>query len=738
MSKLIIVSNRLPLETKQGERGIEMVTRTMRVPNKVNTYYSLKDCMWVGWDGNEGLEVNQKEKAQIKQRYEKECYYPVELTPEEVENHHYGFCNGTIWPLFHYFQQYSEFNTEYWEYYKRVNQKFADKVLELAKPTDTIWIQDYQLLLLPKLLRDTQPDFTIGFFLHIPFPSYEILRTLPWRREIVEGMLGSDLVAFHTFDYERHFMSSVRRLLGYDNILNTVKLDERVVKFDNFPMGIDYDFFNGSTRKIESGKTANGDSLREEFSKIVSDSKVRLILSIDRLDYAKGIPQRLEAYELFLSQNPAYIEKVSLALFVIPSREVLTEYQSLKKTVDEMVGRINGQYGTAGWVPIWYFYRSLTVQEKMEMYSVSDIALVAPLRDGMNLIAKEYMASRVDETGVLVLSEMTGVSKEMSEAIQINPSNISEVADAIKYALQVPKEEQIKRNRVMRKRLQVYNEEKWANDILNALKGVKALQKKNLTRKISPKIIANIKKKYSESDSRIIFLDYDGTLTGFHKDPQKAIPNKELYTIIETLISDTKNRIVIISGRDKETLGEWFKDYNQITFIAEHGVWVKPPNGDWGMLEKIDKQWMDIIRPLISFYVDRTPRSLLEEKNYSLVWHYRNADPDLGEIRAWELKDELRDLVSNLNLEIMDGDKVIEIKNSGVNKGRAAAKQLVLKDFDFVMALGDDWTDEFTFGVMPKDAFTIKVGTKNTKANFYIDSVASVRNLLTLLGKQGE
>ncbi len=738
MSKLIIVSNKLPLEIKQGETGVELVEKSVRIPNKVNTYFSLDDCIWVGWDGNEGEKISKHEQAQFHKRYEQERYHPIELTPDEVANHHYGFCNGTIWPLFHYFTQYSEFNTEYWEGYKQVNQKFAKRIIALAKPTDTIWIQDYQLLLLPKLLRDMQPDLTIGFFLHIPFPSYEILRTLPWRREIVEGMLGADLVAFHTFDYERHFMSSVRRLLGYDNILNTVKLDERVVKFDNFPLGINYDFFNNSTKKLENSKPANNNSLREEFSKLVFENNVTLILSIDRLDYAKGIPQRLEAYELFLTRNPKYLGRVCLALFVIPSREVLTEYQSLKKTVDEMVGRINGQFGTAGWVPVWYFYRPLSVQEKIEMYSVSNIALVAPLRDGMNLIAKEYMASRTDETGVLVLSEMTGVSKEMSEAIQINPSNISEVANAIKDAMEMPKEEQVVRNRIMRKRLQVYNEEKWATDILNALKGIKALQEKNLTRKISPKIIADIKSKYKASKSRIIFLDYDGTLTGFHKDPQKAVPNKDLYTILESLVSDTKNKIVIISGRDKETLGKWFENFNQITFVAEHGVWVKPPNGEWGMLEKIDKQWMDIIRPLISFYVDRTPRTLLEEKNYSLVWHYRNADPDLGIIRAWELKDELRDLVSNLNLEIMDGDKVIEIKNSGVNKGRAAAKQLVLKDFDFVMALGDDWTDEFTFGVMPNDAFTIKVGTKSTKANYYIDSVESVRNLLALLGKEKE
>jgi len=735
MSKLIIVSNKLPLEVVKEDGVVKLNEKEVRVPNKLNTYFSMKDCLWVGWPGEESIELSMDEKDSIYTDFQKELCHPIELTEDEIKNYHYGFCNATLWPLFHYFTQHSEFNIEYWEYYQRVNRKFAEKILEIAQPNDTIWIQDYQLLLLPKLLRDAQPELTIGFFLHIPFPSYEILRILPWRKEIVEGMLGSDLVGFHTFDYERHFMSSVRRLLGYDNILNTVKLDERVVKFDNFPMGIDYSYFHSYAKSLEEKADLPEDSLRKKFTQGVLGNGIRLILSIDRLDYAKGIPQRLEAYEQFLNRYPQYIEKVCLALFVIPSREVLAEYQTLKKTVDEMVGRINGQLGTAGWMPIWYFYRGVSLGEKIELYSVSDIALISPLRDGMNLIAKEYIASRVDGTGVLILSEMTGVSKEMSEALQVNPSNIHEVSESIREALEMPVKEQKQRNKVMQERLKVYNEEKWANDILNALKDVKQLQEKNLTRKISPKVTELIKQKYNQSKKRIIFLDYDGTLTGFHKDPQQAIPNEELYSILRALVADEKNRVVIISGRDKETLGEWFSDFNGITFIAEHGVWVKPPKGEWGMLEPIDKNWMDMIRPLINFYVDRTPRSLLEEKNYSLVWHYRNADPDLGEIRAWELKDELRDLVSNLNLEIMDGDKVIEIKNSGINKGRAAGQQLAQDDFDFIMALGDDWTDEFTFSAMPDDAFTIKVGTKNTKANYYIDSVESVRKLLAQLGE---
>jgi trehalose 6-phosphate synthase/phosphatase len=731
MSKLIIVSNKLPFEVTRSNGRIEIIEKSVRTPNKLNTYHNKKNTEWVGWTGNESIELNAEEKDFIYTLYKKENCHPIELDNDEITSHHYGFCNATIWPLFHYFPQHSEFNDDFWRYYQRINQKFADKILKIASEEDTIWIHDYHLLLLPKMLRDKRPSITVGFFLHIPFPSYEIFRILPWRKEVVEGILGADLIGFHTFDYERHFMSCVRRLLGYDNMLNTVKLDERVVKIDNFPMGIDYEYFSDYSENMHLDGSSGNQGLKSEFNNSVLQNNIKLILSVDRLDYAKGIPQRLQAYEQFLDKNPTYIGKVCLALFVIPSREVLAEYQILKRTVDEMVGRINGQYGKAGWLPIWYFYRNISKEEMIEMYSISDIALVAPLRDGMNLIAKEFIGSRRDQSGVLILSEMTGASKEMSEAVLVNPNNITEVADAIRTAFEMPLKEQKDRNNLMQKRLQLYNEEKWATDFINAIHSVKKLQETNLTRKISPSIVESIRTKYISSNKRIIFLDYDGTLTGFHKDPQKAVPNEELYSILKKLVIDNKNRIVIISGRDKETLGKWFSDFNSITFIAEHGVWVKTPNGEWSMFEQIDKKWMDSIRPLINFYADRTPRSFLEEKNYSLVWHYRNADPDLGVIRAWELKDELRDLVSNLNLEIMDGDKVIEIKNSGINKGRAAAQQLAQNDFDFVMALGDDWTDEYTFAAMPENAHTIKVGTKNTKAKYYIDSVESVRKLLS-------
>lgn len=732
MSKLIIVSNKLPFEITDNDGRPGITEKTGGISASLNAFYKFLQCSWVGWTGNENIQVDEQQKATIYKQYKEEKCHPVELNEEQICNYYYGFCNQTIWPLFHYFTQYSELNPEYWHHYLDVNRMYADKVIELAEKGDKIWVHDFHLMLVPKMIRDVNPELSIGFFMHIPFPSFEIFRILPWRRELVEGILGADLIGFHSFDYERHFMSSVRRLLGYESVLNTVKMDERVVKVDNFPMGIDYDQVQKDADACRSGLEGSG---KEGFGQLFGTRKDKyygrkLMLSIDRLDYAKGIPNRLEAYESFLRDNPQYLEKITLALFVIPSREIVAYYQEQRRMVDELVGRINGEFGTMNWMPILYYYRPVTREEMTELYTLSDIALVTPLRDGMNMLAKEYIAARTDKTGVLILSEMAGASKEMSEAVIVNPNDQAKIVEAIKTAINMDEKEQKKNNHVIQERLQIYNEEKWANDIINSLENVKKLQATHLTRKVSEKITGSFIERYNNSSKRMIFLDYDGTLTGFYNDPQEAKPDEELYDIIGSLVNDQKNHIVIISGRDKETLGKWFSGFNNITFIAEHGVWVREQGGDWAMLEKIDKGWMDIIRPIIRFYVDRTPRSLLEEKNYSLVWHYRHADPDLGEIRSWELKDELRELVPNLNLEIMDGDKVIEVKNSGINKGRAAGQQLSKGEYDFIMALGDDWTDEYTFGAMPEDALTIKVGTKSTQAKYYTDSVGSVRSLL--------
>ncbi|NQU54228.1 MAG: trehalose-phosphatase, partial [Bacteroidetes bacterium] len=312
--------------------------------------------------------------------------------------------------------------------------------------------------------------------------------------------------------------------------------------------------------------------------------------------------------------------------------------------------------------------------------------------------------------------------------------NRIEVAEAIHQAMNMPDSEQIERNSILQKRLFIYNEERWAIDFIKGLTEVKKLQESNYTRKVTSRVINTLVEKYKTAKKRIIFLDYDGTLTGFHKDPQMAMPDDELYSIMKKLTSSKNNTIVVISGRDKETLSKWFDRYdNQLAFIAEHGVWNKNPGVEWSMNNHIEKDWMEIIEPVLQNFVDRTPRAFVEYKNYSLVWHYRDADPDMGQQRAWELKDDLKSYIANLNLEIMDGDKVIEIKNAGINKGIAAIGKIGDTEFDFILAIGDDWTDEYTFNSLPESAYTIKVGTKTTAAKYYINDVKSVRDLLNQL-----
>ncbi len=656
---------------------------------------------------------------------------PIFPDPEDYSQYQHGFSRNTLWPLFHYFTQSVVYDDQTWKAYERINRLYAEKILQVIDEGDIIWIHDYHLMLLPGLIKEKMPDVSIGIFIHIPFPSFEIFRLLPWRVEIMEGLLGADLVGFHTYDYVRHFLSCVRRLLGYETVFNRITVGERTLKVDAFPKGIHIEKFKEASNRFRGAERKNKSEIEKAIESYMVPGKTeKIILSIDKIDYSKGIPYRLKAYELFLQEHPEYLEKVTMILLAVRSGETGQVYHQLNSEVDELVGRINGNFGTITWMPIRYLNQEFTLDELIDIYARSDIALITPLRDGMNMVAKEFVASRFNGKGVLILSEMTGASKEMHEALIVNPNNLGEIVDAIRDAIRMPEEEQERRNKVMQERLERYTVERWANAFIDSLENVKESQRSSLTRKISANRMKSITNKYKEASNRILFLDYDGTLSGFKKNPEDARPDEELYDILTKLSGDHKNTIAIISGRDKETLGRWFnKDWN-IHFIAEHGVWLREPGGDWHMIEQIDNKWKESVLPLLEYYVDQTPRSFIEHKNFSLVWHYRKADPDLGIQRAWELKDELRTLTSNLNLEIMDGDKVLEIKYSGINKGRAALQKMGETDYDFIFAVGDDWTDEYTFESMPEKAHTIKVGAKRTNAAYYIESVEMVRKML--------
>ncbi|MBW1715161.1 MAG: bifunctional alpha,alpha-trehalose-phosphate synthase (UDP-forming)/trehalose-phosphatase [Deltaproteobacteria bacterium] len=723
MQRLLIISNRLPVSIEKKKKGLYFHQSAGGLATGLGSFYKSYNSLWIGWPGITWDKTSEEERKDIEAKLiSKFNCYPVFLSQNHIEKYYYGFSNRTLWPLFHYFTQYVAHNKGFWETYNQVNQLFSEVICRIARNDDIIWIHDYHLMLLPSLVRQRLPDATIGFFHHIPFPSFEIFRLLPWRRELAEGLLGADVIGFHTNDYARHFLSSVRRLLGYEYSLGQIRAHDRIIRVDTFPMGIAYERFSEATQDHEAQKEVI------KIRKRLLERKV--ILSVDRLDYTKGIPQRLEAFDTFLGKNLEYREKVIFILAAGPSRTQVEHYKFLKRQIDELVGRINGKYGTIGWTPIWYLYRLLPFQSLTALYSIADVCLVTPLRDGMNLIAKEYLATKTDGQGVLVLSEMAGAAKELGEAIIINPNNREQAVEALEQALTMPKKEQEGRNRVMQKRIQRYSVVRWAREFIDMLARTKELQKemhgKILTYEMEMRLLSD----YHKAKRRLLLLDYDGTLIPFFDRPEKARPAHEHLELLRNLAANPKNEVVLLSGRDKDTLEEWFRAIS-LSLVAEHGVWIKEKQ--WEMIEPLTNDWKEKIRPILELYMDRTPGSFIEEKEFSLVWHYRKTDSELSTMRVTELTDELINLTANLNLQILEGSKVVEVKNSGISKGRAALRWIAKEQWNFFLAIGDDRTDEDMFEVLPENAYSLKVGLTSSLAKFNLKSQGDVLALLQKL-----
>jgi len=681
----------------------------------------------MGWPGLTSEKLTAEDKDQIEKNLAAKNCIPVFLPKKQIENYYLGFCNKTIWPLFHYFPVRTVYEEHFWKTYKQVNLTFCNEVMKIVKPGDYIWVHDYQLMLLPKLLRDKLPDLEIGFFLHIPWPSFELFRLLPWREEILGGLLGADLIGFHTYDYVRHFLSSVCRVVGLEHTLGNVRVGNRVIKIDAFPMGIDYEKYS---------QAINNASVKRELEKIIQKvGKRKIIISIDRLDYTKGIIQRLEAFDLFLSKNPEYKGKVTLIIVAVPSRTGVEDYKALRNHLEQLIGRVNGEHGAIGYVPVWYLYRFMPFAKLMALYNAADVALVTPLRDGMNLIAKEFIATKTDGRGVLILSEMTGAASELGEALIVNANNKAEIMQAIKQALEMPLLEQFERNKLMQERLKRYDVLRWSSDFVNALCDIKKTQQKLSVRKLSQSTRQKLICDYTKSQKRLFLLDYDGTLVGFRGNPKQAGPDDEIMTLLQNLSSNSKNNVVIISGRDKATLSKWLGNLN-LALVAEHGAWIKQKGEDWQCIEPFRSDWKDTVRPVLELYTDRTAGSLVEEKDFSLVWHYRAVDPGLAYIRGQELRDALLNLTGNLDVGVFEGNKILEIRNPGISKGRAAKCWLAKQKWDFLLAAGDDYTDEELFGALPDGAYSIKVGLNISKAQFRVDTPDEIRSLLSELARK--
>ncbi len=730
MCKLIIVSNRLPVTVSTHKGHIEVTSSVGGLATGLASFYRERNSEWIGWPGGSMESFTPDQRREIAERLRDQSCHPVFLHENEIDGFYKGFSNQTLWPLFHYFPSYARYEESDWNHYVTVNERFADTVVERSSSEDTIWVHDYQLLLLPRMLRDRLPQAKIGFFLHIPFPSSEILKLIPWRNELLEGMMGADLVGFHTFDYVRHFLASIGGILGRFPVpmgKTLVPCEDRLVRADAFPMGIDFSRF--SRKSVERAPS-------QDLASIDEDEERKLILSIDRLDYSKGMLHRLGAFERFLEEHPERHGKVTLILKAIASRSGIAQYDRLRRSLDEAVGHVNGRFGTLSWLPVRYLFRFLPEGTLIDLYRRADVALLTPLRDGMNLIAKEYLAAKTHEDGVLILSELAGAAHELREALIVNPNNHRQIAEAIETALAMPLEERQQRCRAMRQRIQQNDTVCWAKDFLSELDAVHLLGRRLHTTRLRGEARSRLVKQYRSSSSRLLLLDYDGTLTERTPDPDASRPSEELLRLLGDLCADPANSVAVLSGRDREVMDGWFGNL-PLRLSAEHGVWMRTPEGHWTMPRTPTREWKRELQSVLETYTRRTPGSRIEAKEYSLVWDYSRTVRAFGTSRVAELLVDIGPILQTYMLDVLQGEGFIEIKSAGVSQVELAKQWLMEASYTFVLCAGDDASDEEVFAILPAHAFGVRIGSSPSRARYSMLNSAELRGLLHEFASQG-
>lgn len=718
--KLYIIANRLPVKVadrngalvfSRSEGGLATGLDSLRTPCEKH---------WIGWPG---INTDDEDKKQtVEAKLEVMNFHPVFLSDAHITNYYEGYSNSTLWPLCHYFFAYTLYKNCFWQSYQEVNQLFCQEIARLIRPGDKVWIHDYQLMLLPGMLRKIHPDLPIGYFHHIPFPSYELFRILPERAEILQGLLGADFIAFHTHDYMRHFIDTAERVLPIRFKLDEARTGSRLVRVDALPMGINYPLYRNAPTRPEVRQAI------ERTQRLFGKNK--LILSVDRLDYSKGILHRLAGFAAFLARHPQYHGKVTLAMIIVPSRDQVGSYAALKTKIEEEISAVNGRYSTIHWTPVCYFYHGFSFEELAALYATADIALVTPLRDGMNLVAKEYVAAKGDRPGVLILSERAGAAAEMTDALLINPNDTEQIAQAIGQALDMPEEEQLARLGRMQQVISLQTVDKWAADFVAAWDDT-CLKNEQLRKKqLSASLGGTFRQAYAKARRRLILLDYDGTLIPIRLRPEEACPTPELIALLQKISDDKANQVVINSGRDHFTLEKWF-GHLPVSLAAEHGAFYKE-NSRWQKNTRPNR-WSDELLDTLRLFTEKTPRSRLEIKETALAWHYRESDAGLGFLRAQQLAGALTALCLQQNLQTIQGDNVVEVKPAGYTKGSIVQQLLKKGPYDFMLALGDDTTDQDMFHALPPHAVTIKIGSACESAKYTLPSQSDVLPFLRAL-----
>jgi trehalose 6-phosphate synthase/phosphatase len=732
MARLILASNRLPIAART-ERGELVVTNSPGgLASGLSGLHETGDGLWVGWPG-ETWRLAPHQREALRQRLIDMRCVPVELTAGEVQRYYESFSNGVLWPLLHYELDRLPMHPRGWDAYRRVNERFADTVVDSYRPGDVVWVHDYQLMLVPAMVRRRVPGAAIGFFFHVPFPSSELFRVLPWRRELLEGVLGATLVGFHTASYAGHFLSSASKILGCETGNGRVRIDGRQVSVADFPMGID----GSAYERLALDETVVGETARLRRA----SGEAQLIVSVDRLDYTKGIPRRLLSFERLLERYPSLRGHVRLVQVAAPSREAVSQYREYRRSVDELVGRVNGRFATLGHDPIQYISRSLPRERIVALFGAASVALVTPLRDGMNLVAKEFVASRVDEDGVLVLSEFAGAAAELSGALLVNPYDLDGVATALRHALAMPAAERRDRMRGLRARVAEYDVHRWAREFLHALDKEQrraarsAAAGSGLADAVRPlDVLAELDP--GRRGALSLVLDYDGTLVPLKPRPEEAWPDDEILRLLATLAGLPEVTVHVTSGRRRDDLERWL-GHLPLGLHAEHGLWTRVPGQPhWHRRMGDRPAWLDEVRPRLEARAREVAGSFVEEKDASLAWHYRNVEPAVGDRAVRQLRRELGGALRKGEATILDGNKVVEVREASIHKGLLVTELADAQPESRMLIAGDDATDEDMFAAAPRDAITVRVGPGRTRARFRLAGPDQVRSLLAELARR--
>jgi trehalose 6-phosphate synthase/phosphatase len=733
-ARLIVVSNRLPLTLRKTDGGWNTEPSSGGLASAMNPLLRKGGGDWIGWAGDSKDEDDKGSRESVlKEWAEKDRCFAVDLPQEVATGFYEGYANQTLWPVFHNFPSLLKFESKTWDAYVEANRIFAEAVVERYKPNDLIWVHDYHLMLLPQMLRDKLPDAAIGFFLLIPFPSSEIFPVLPRREELLEGLLGADLLAFQTHGHLQQFRAALLRVLGMESKIEQVAVGSRSVRLEALPIGIAPEEYTELLK--------NDRATAEQYAEWVARYRGRkVVLAVDRLDYTKGVIERLRAYAHLLRSSPALKEKVVLIQIAVPTREAIDTYQDLRTEVNRLVGEINGKLGTPEWTPLVYINRSIERSELVGLYRLADVCWVGSLRDGMNLVAKEYVACKPEGDGVLVLSEFAGAAAEMGEALLINPFDEERTASTIERALALDDQERRLRMTMLHRRVVRNNVFRWGDRFLAALEEAVAERGHYIDTQPQRLRPAEVREAYTRARRRLLILDHDGTLVPFAKRPQQAAPPSRVLDLLGALASDPQNCVALISGRSTENLDRWFGAIPKMWLGAEHGAeWKSPSAETWEPLRsEVPTEWKSTVVPILEHFVDRTPGSFLEEKKYGLVWHYRMAEPEFGEWLANELVSMLEAMLAQTELRAFRGEKIVEVKPVWTNKGEALDRLLAAyPDPDFIFAAGDDRTDEDLFERLQADAWTVHVGPGPTRASYVVTDFEALRRVLGSFAESG-